>query len=319
MQRTSDDARARETAAGLRGVIGFPVTPFNDDEEQTIDWDSFRAHIETLASSGLTALVVAGGTGEFFGLTAEEVRQLAAEATDIAAGRTRILIGVGASVAAGRQLATAAYAAGADGVLVLPPYYPSPDRDALVAYYSQIAASVPDLAVVPYSRGAAQITPNLLERLAEVPNITAFKDGHGDVRMFLRNRHRLGDRFVWLAGTGDDLVGPYAAAGAEGFTSSVACFDPPLALELWRLAASGRFAELDELSSAMIRPWYELRTRRPGFEVSVMKEAMTAYGFPAGTVRPPLAPLSDIDRADVHEIAARIGRFIKAEVQIAPA
>ena len=301
--------RASETASRLRGTIGFPVTPFETSDGQPIDWPAFREHVDAMAGSGLSAVVVAGGTGELFSLRRDEVVRLAREAVEVVAGRTVVVVGVGSGAAHGGELAIAARDAGADAVLVLPPYYPTPDREGLVAYYAQIAAAVPELAVVPYSRGAARITPDVLERLAAAPNVTAFKDGHGDVRTFLLNRRALGDRYVWLAGTGDDLVGPYAAAGAEGYTSSIACFDPALSLELWRLAAGGRFAELDALSERMVHPWYELRTRRPGYEVSVMKGAMEAFGARAGSVRPPLAPLTAEDAEEVRRIARAVGRL----------
>jgi dihydrodipicolinate synthase/N-acetylneuraminate lyase len=114
---------------------------------------------------------------------------------------------------------------------------------------------------------------------------------------------RLGaERLAWLAGVGDDLVGAYFAAGAEGFTSSLACFWPEASAELFRLASSGDFQGLAAYHLRVVRPFYELRQRGRGFEVSVMKAAMEILGHPAGPPRPPLGLLSERDRADLAEI-----------------
>ena len=107
---------------------------------------------------------------------------------------------------------------------------------------------------------------------------------------------------AWLAGVGDDLIAPYFASGAVGFTSSLACFWPEVSVELYKVAASGDMNALAELHKRVVRPFYALRERGKGFEVTVMKEAMEMLGHPAGPVRPPLGKLSDKDRADLRAI-----------------
>jgi len=150
------------------------------------------------------------------------------------------------------------------------------------------------------------------------PSLVAFKDGRGDVRLFQRLREhvtaRLGtERLVWLAGVGDDLVAPYFAAGATGFTSSLACFWPEVSVELYRLASDGDFAGLRRLHERAVRPFYDLRQRRPGFEVAVMKAAMDLLGHPAGPPRPPLGRLSPDDLADLRAIIERLQIPTRAE------
>jgi 5-dehydro-4-deoxyglucarate dehydratase len=144
-----------------------------------------------------------------------------------------------------------------------------------------------------------------------VPNLIAFKDGRGDVRLFQRLREQVveqlgADRLIWLAGVGDDLVATYFAAGAEGFTSSLACFWPEASAQLFRLASSGDFDGLRQYHERVVRPFYELRQRGRGFEVSVMKAAMEILGHPAGPPRPPLGRLSERDRADLRSILDRL-------------
>src|SRR5439155_1358368 len=191
---------------------------------------------------------------------------------------------------------------GADGILVLPPYYAHPDPDGLVGYYRQIAEATA-LGVAIYARDGVALTPALLERLArEIPNLVAFKDGRGDVRLFQRLREHAGERLgaerlVWLAGAGDDMVGPYFAAGAEGFTSSLACFWREASLELYCLTRAADYRRLAQFHEHVVRPFYDLRQRRLGFQAAVLKVAMQLPGHPAGPVRPPLGE----PRADERE------------------
>jgi len=293
----------------LRGVLAFPITPYADDG--SVDLDAVRANASWLARSGIDALVAPSGTGELFSLTPDECAAVVEATAEAAAGRAPVIAGVGFGPRVAADLAKRAERAGADGVLVLPPYYAHPDPDGLVAYVAEVASAT-SLGLAIYARDGVSLTPPQLERLArEVPSLVAFKDGRGDVRLFQRLREhvseRLGpQRLVWLAGAGDDMVGPYFAAGAEGFTSSLACFWPEASLELLRLARSGDLRELARYHERVVRPIYDLRQRRRGYEVSVMKAAMELLGHPAGPVRPPLGDLTREERAELRAILEQL-------------
>ena len=293
----------------LRGVLAFPITPYAADG--TVDLDAVRANARWLAASGMHALVAPSGTGELFSLTPEECAAIVEATVEAAAGRVPVIAGVGFGPRVAAELARQAERDGADGILVLPPYYAHPDPDALASYYKQVADATA-LGLAIYARDSVTLTPQQLERLArEIPNLIAFKDGRGDVRLFQRLREhvseRLGaQRLVWLAGAGDDMVGPYFAAGAEGFTSSLACFWPEASLELYRLARAGDFGELARFHERSVRPLYDMRQRRRGFEVAVMKAAMELLGHAAGPVRPPLADLTPEERAELRAILERL-------------
>ena len=131
------------------------------------------------------------------------------------------------------------------------------------------------------------------------------------MRLFQRLREHIverfgAERFVWLAGAGDDLVAPYFAVGAEGFTSSLACFWPEASLELYRFARDGDNVGLADFHRRVVRPFYDLRQRKRGYEVSVMKTAMELLGYPAGPTRPPLAELSADERRELQAILVRL-------------
>ena len=293
----------------LRGVLAFPITPFDGDG--ALDVDGVRANAGWLAASGIHALVAPSGTGELFGLTPAECRAVVAATVEAAAGRSPVIAGVGFGPRVGAELAQQAERDGASGILVLPPYYAHPDPDALVRYIAAIAEAT-SLGVIVYARDGALIGAEQLERLArDVPNLIGFKDGRGDVRLFQRLREHIverfgAERFVWLAGAGDDLVAPYFAVGAEGFTSSLACFWPEASLELYRFARDGDSAGMLEFHRRVVRPFYDLRQRRRGYEVSVMKAAMDILGHPAGPVRPPLADLVADERRELRAILERL-------------
>jgi len=293
----------------LRGVLAFPITPYAEDG--SVDLEGVRANARWLSKSGIHALVAPSGTGELFSLTPNECAAVVAATVEGVDGRMPVIAGVGFGPRAGAELARQAERDGAAAILILPPYYAHPDPEALLGYYAEIAEAT-SLGVLVYARDGAALAAEQLERLArDVPNLIAFKDGRGDVRVFQRLREhvseRLGaDRLVWLAGAGDDLVAPYFAAGAEGFTSSLACFWPEASVELFRLAEQGDFRELARFHRRAVRPFYDLRQRRRGYEVSVMKAAMTILGHPAGPARPPLAELSDAERAELRAILARL-------------
>jgi 5-dehydro-4-deoxyglucarate dehydratase len=293
----------------LRGALAFPITPFTADGE--VDLDGVRANADFLATSRVASIVAPSGTGEFFSMTPNESNAVLQATVEAAAGRKPVIAAAGFGPRVAAEQAAFAESAGAAAVMVVPPYYGKPDPGALLDYYAAVAEST-SLGIIPYARDAAEFTPKMVQELAErVPSVIAFKDGRGNVRLFQQIReHVIGalgaERMVWLAGTGDDLLGPYVAAGAEGYTSSVACFWPEMSAELHDLASSGDFVGLRAKHDAFVGPLYELRQRRRGYEVSMMKAAMALLGHPASPARSPLANPTD---GEIAELKALLDRF----------
>lgn len=305
----SHPAQAAEwLRASLRGALAFPITPYAADG--AVDFDAVRENAAMLEGSAVSAIVAPSGTGEFFALTPDEANGIVA-ATVEAAGDTPVIAAAGVGPRLGAELARAAEQAGASALMIVPPYYGKPDPDALITYYAAIASAT-SLPMIPYARDAALFSPAMVERLAnEVPQVIAFKDGRGDVRLFQQIREHVNarcgdDRLVWLAGTGDDLVAPYFAAGAVGFTSSLACFWPEASGELYHLASTGDYAGLAAYHQRVVSPIYALRQRKAGYEVSVMKAAMELLGYTAGPARAPLANPSPAEREELAALLAAL-------------
>lgn len=291
-------------STALRGALAFPITPYAADG--SVDLDAVRANASILTGDHVSAIVAPSGTGEIFGLTPAEATAIVAATVEAANGKP-VIAAAGFGPAIGAQLAREAEAAGATAVMIVPPYYATPDPQNLIRYYADIAAAT-SLPVIPYAREAALFSPALASQLVtDVPRVVAFKDGRANVRLFQQIREYVNsvhgpDRLVWLGGSGDDLVGPYFAAGAEGFTSSLACFWPEAAGELYRLASTGDYPGLAAYHARVVAPIYALRQRRPGYEVSVMKAAMDLLGYVAGPARSPLANVTDAEREELGSL-----------------
>lgn len=288
----------------LCNALAFPITPFTPDDE--VDLAAVRVNASLLATSNVGAIVAPSGTGEFFALTPEECKEIVV-ATVESAGEKPVVAAAGFGPKIGARMAADAEAAGASAIMVVGPYYSKPSPEGLVEYYRQIADGS-SLPIIPYARDAALFTPTILTELVDsVPQVVAFKDGRADVRLFTQLRESVtdalgADRLVWLGGSGDDLVGPYFAAGAQGYTSSLACFWPEASWELYRLASRGDYTSLAKYHDAVVKPIYRMRQRKPGYEVSVMKAAMELLGYTAGPSRAPLANLDSDERAELAAI-----------------
>lgn len=289
-----------EFRSGLWGVIAFPVTPFHDD--LSLDIDGLRRNLRSLAAHPMCAIVAAGGTGEIYSLTPAEHAEVVTATIQEVKGHAPVVAGVGFNSALAVGLAKSAARAGADAILALPPYYPGADEDGLLEYYEAIGRATP-LPLLVYSRDWVNPGPAWVEKLAaRVPNLAAWKDGQGDARRLQQIMWRLGDRLHWIGGAGDDCVPAYYSLGIRTYTSSIATVAPRLSLYLHEAASTGDTATLKRLMDTYVVPLYALRSRRRGYEVSVLKEMMKELGMAAGPVRPPLPNLSPQDRADVKTL-----------------
>jgi 5-dehydro-4-deoxyglucarate dehydratase len=282
----------------MRGVLGFPVTPFRTD--LSLDLDALARNVDEMASYPFCALVAAGGTGELYSLTPEEVEQVVRVTVEAAAGRMPVVAGTGYSAPIAADIARRVQKAGAECVLALPPYYINAPFEGVIQYYKAIGSAT-DLPLMVYSRDWAVFGPNMVAQLADqVPTLTFWKDGQGDARKYQRIMQSLGNRLAWLGGLGDDCAPAYFAIGVQAYTSSISNIAPRVSLELADAGLARDFESLNRLMEKYVHPLYAFRERVKGYEVSAMKAAMEILGMPAGPVRPPLTNCSDRDIADLR-------------------
>jgi 5-dehydro-4-deoxyglucarate dehydratase len=284
----------------LKGVFGFPVTPFRRD--LSVDYDALAKNVDEMARHPFCALVAAGGTGELYSMTPEEVEQVVKVTVDATAGRMPVVAGTGYNLPIGCDIARRVERAGADVVLVLPPYYNGAPEGGLFSFYEAIGKAT-GLPLMVYSRDWAVFSPQQVARLAErVPSLGAWKDGQGNGRVYQRIMQYNGDRLAWYGGLGDDCVPTYFAAGVQAYTSSISNISPRVSLALAEAGMARDFARLDVLMQKYVHPLYAIRERMKGYEVAVMKTAMEILGMPAGPVRPPLQNTRPEDVPDIEKL-----------------
>jgi 5-dehydro-4-deoxyglucarate dehydratase len=197
-----------------KGLLSFPVTHF--DKNFRFQEGPYREHCAWLLGfKRLTGLFAAGGTGEFFSLTPAEVDQVVTAAVKETAGKTPVIAGCGYGTAIAVELAKSAEAAGADGLLLLPPYLMVPNQEGLIAHVEAVCKAV-KIGVIVYNRDNAVLNETSLARLCERnPNLVGFKDGVGDIELMMRVYARMGDRLTYVGGrpTAETYALPYLEMG----------------------------------------------------------------------------------------------------------
>jgi 5-dehydro-4-deoxyglucarate dehydratase len=282
-----------------KGVFGFPVTPMKKD--LSVDLDGLARNVAEMVKHPFCALVAAGGTGELYSLSVDEIADVT-RVTVEAAGGMAVVAGTGYNAAMGPEIARRAEKAGAACLLALPPYYINAPEEGLFAYYEAIGRAS-GLPLMLYSRDWAVFTPGQVARLADrVPTLAGWKDGQGDARKYQRIMQDVGDRLAWFGGIGDDCVPPYFAVGVQAYTSSISNIAPKLSLALAEAGMARNFAKLDALMKKYVHPLYAIRERVRGYEVSVMKDAMGMLGMAGGPVRPPLENTRPKDLEDTRAL-----------------
>lgn len=284
------------------GLLSFPVTHF--DSELAIDESAFREHCGRLISHGPAALFAAGGTGEFFSLSAAEVQRVVGAAVSEARGEVPVIAGCGYGTSMAVELATSVQSAGADGLLLLPPYLVNATQEGLAAHVEAVCRATP-LAVIVYNRDNAVLSAQTLARLCERnSNLVGFKDGVGDIDLMMRIRSTLGDRLIYIGGlpTAEIFAPAYFAMGVTTYSSAIFNFQPEWALGFYKAVRAGDTAAIDRELKEFVLPYIAIRDRRPGYAVSIVKAGMKLVGRPAGPVRPPLTDLT----AEEMELLSRL-------------
>ena len=287
------------------GVIGFPVTPF-DDEDQ-LDEAAFRTNLDFMAEHAFAALCCCGSNGEMPSLTIDEYRRVAAVGAEATNGKMGLIMGVGQTLHMAQAMARVARQAGAEGILLVSPYSNDLSDEGLADYYRRVAG-VAEIPVALYqTKWSGLISLKLFDLLSDVENISMVKDENGSISHYVNVRERFGDRYYWINGMAEPFVPAYWNFGVHTFTSGLACFMPEQTMQIERHARSGDFAALNTMLDEIVTPLYQIRNRRPGYKCSMIKTAMTLCGLKGGRVRAPLIEMLPEDRRDLEALLERVG------------
>ncbi len=285
------------------GLLSFPITDF--DEQGDFRPKTYIERLEWLAPYGATALFAAGGTGEFFSLTADEYPHIIKTAVDTCKGKVPIIAGVGGPTRFAIACAQEAERLGAHGILLLPHYLTEASQDGLVAHVEAVCKSV-KFGVIVYNRNVCKLTPDSLMKLAErCPNLIGFKDGLGEIETMVAIYQCMGDRFAYLGGlpTAEVYAAAYKAMGTPVYSSAVFNFIPRTAMDFYRAVANDDFATQNRLLHDFFMPYLAIRNKSPGYAVSIIKAGAKIVGRDGGPVR---TPLTNLKPAEVDQLAALI-------------
>ena len=296
-----------DLAAQLKsGLLSFPVTHFTEDLR--FDEEGYRKHLSWLAEYPVAGLFAAGGTGEGFSLNAEETDQVVRAAVDEVAGAIPVLAPATGSTANAVAQAKAAEAAGADGILLMPPYLTEAGQAGLVEHASRVCEAT-GLGVIVYSRANAVLRDEAVAQLADRnPTLIGFKDGVGNIEQMTRTYARVGDRLTYIGGlpTAETFALPLLQLGVSTYSSALFNFAPKWAIEFYDAVRAQDRDEVYRRLNEFVIPYLDIRDRTAGYAVSIVKGGLAAIGRPAGPVRPPLTDLREDEIAELRDLIARI-------------
>jgi 5-dehydro-4-deoxyglucarate dehydratase len=272
------------------GVLFFPVTPFTAGG--LVDLDVLAEHVAGRLPFAPGGVFPACGTGEFHALSAGEALDVVRTTVETVAGRVPVIAGTGGPLGHAVELARGAADAGADGLLLLPPYLVSGTADGLVAWVEAVAAAS-ELPVIVYHRGTARYTPDTITRLAANPKVVGFKDGLGDIGLaqeIVLAAEATGRELQFFNGllTAELSQGAYRGIGIPLYSSAAFAMIPELASLHYRAYADGDESTRMTLLREFYTPLVRLRDETPGFGVSLIKAGLRIRGLDVGSVRPPL-------------------------------
>lgn len=300
MSRMSPKDFAAQIGSGL---LSFPVTHFKDDSD--FDESPYRDHIEWLLQHNPAGLFAAGGTGEYFSLTLAEFEAVVRAAVEQTKSRVPVVAGCGYGTAIAKQFAIAAETSGADGILLLPPYLLNSEQSGLAAHIEAVCATT-SLGVIVYNRDNAILNENTLEKLCDrCPNLVGFKDGVGDIELMTRIYARMGDRLTYVGGlpTAETFALPYLEMGVTTYSSAIFNFMPQWAMDFYAAVRRRDHAEVFKQLREFVLPYIDIRNRKKGYAVSIVKAGMKIVGRGAGPVR---TPLTDLDASEIEALTKLI-------------
>jgi 4-hydroxy-tetrahydrodipicolinate synthase len=305
-----------------KGVIQIVmVTPFKDNEE--VDFEGLKENTQFLVEKVRGKpfiLTPTGSTGEFYTLSDEEWRKVIATVIDIASGKVPIVVGCSHSGAVPAvQRAKYAQDLGADGVMIVLPYYHVPNEEGLYMFYKKIAESV-DIGLAVYNNpdvSKIYMKPHVLKRLVEsVNNIIFVKENTPYPPMLYQQIKAVGDKVPIIEGRGEWWwLATAAFLGAKGFTSGWANFMPGISLEILYTGLNRDLNKMRQYLEYLDPYWsfIDKMNKKYGpsttvlphpyidqyMEYSVIKNTMNLLGLRGGRMR---LPLTDISKEDIEEL-----------------
>ena len=290
----------------FKGSITALITPFKNRE---VDDKAFQRLVEWQIDQGTHGLVPVGTTGESPTLTHEEHKRVIELCIEAANRRVPVIAGTGSNCTSEAVALTRhAKEAGADGVLVVTPYYNKPTQEGLYLHYKAISDAA-DIPIVIYNipgRSIVDMSVETMARLCKLRNIVGVKDATANMVRVSQQRAALGNEFIQLSGEDATALG-FMAHGGSGCVSVTANIAPALCSEFQLACLGGNFKRALELQDQLM-PLHDAMfvESNPG----PVKYAAEKLGLCSGETRLPLAPLAASSKTKVDAALAKVGLFL---------
>ena len=279
----------------------YPAVTTKFTAEGALDIPAFMHNIRAQVEAGVQGIIIGGSLGESSTITHEERLSMLAAVLEAFGDQVDVILNVAeGSTARAIELAQKAEAAGAHGIMLLPPMMYKPTDDEVAQFFLEVARAT-DLSILVYNNPVdykIEITLDIFEQLAAMPNIAAVKESTRLTSNVIRMRNRFGNRFKILCGV-DTIALEELALGADGWVAGLVCAFPKETVALYNYAKAGRYAEALALYQWFM-PLLELDVSPQLVQNIKLAEAYTGVGNE--NVRPPRRPLRGAERERVIAI-----------------
>ncbi len=287
----------------FRGSLVALITPFRDGK---VDADAFQRFVEWQIEQGTQGLVPCGTTGESPTLTHDEHKRVVELCIEAAAGRVPVVAGAGSnSTHEAIELTRHAKEAGADGALIVAPYYNKPSQEGLYRHFEAIDAAV-DLPIIVYNippRSVVDIGVETMTRIAALKNVVGVKDATNDLQRPTLEKLAIGDDWCTLSGE-DGTSLAYLAQGGVGCISVTANVAPKLCAMMHDAWAQGAVETAQRLNERLM-PLHSAMFCEPSPAPAKFGASLLGHGTPG--VRLPMAPASQVAQTRVREAMSGCG------------
>ena len=273
-------------------------TPFTDDG---VNFEEFGKLLEFQITNNADAIIVCGTTGESSTMSTEEKKETIKFAIDKVGKRTKVIIGTGSNnTASAVEMSKFAEDAGADGLLVVTPYYNKTTNSGLIAHYSRIASSV-DIPIIMYSvpsRTGVNIEPSVCKELSKIENIVAIKEASGNISQVAKIANLCGDDLYIYSGN-DDQILPVLSLGGVGVISVLSNIMPKYTHDMVYNFFNG---EIDKSKKMQLDVLDLINSLFCEVNPIPVKYALNLMGYDFGIPRLPLVELSDSNKIKLENL-----------------
>lgn len=274
------------------------VTPFTEDG---VNFEEFKKLIEFQIENNVDAIIVCGTTGEASTMTKEEKEETIKFAIDIIAHRAKVIVGTGSNnTKTAIEMSQFAESAGADGILVVTPYYNKTTQQGLIAHYTEIAKSV-NLPIIMYSvpgRTGVNILPETCKELSKIENIVAIKEASGNISQVAKIANLCKEDLTIYSGN-DDQILPVLSLGGKGVISVLSNIMPKYTHDMVRKYLDGNTQEATKMQLDVIDLTDALFVEVNPIPV---KYALNLMGFDFGKPRLPLIEMSEKNKQVMKDV-----------------